>query len=763
MRQFWHLSGFAFHKKALPLHRFEVNCKHQTLLKMKPLLCFLLLLLSATSWAIHRNWMVNDGLPTGEVQQIIELPNRQMLVNCEGVFCLSNGVGFDVIACDYSRAFPMERYAKGYGYMWQGDSLLWLHDFYRVYLFDARRRAFRYDVKARLTVDKLLRQFAKGLPLHNDSNDRWQRSVDSLGLSKNCNTVTQDCQGGLWIGTRSDGIVYLSPRISKAEELFGNNPLIGIARSVKDQEGRIWRCKADGVECEEKENFTLYNRANVKGLPHNRTTFIQQLSKGCYILCDSLSTLGYFYPSRHEFKSLNVKLPTINKYRHFVGACPLDGRWTVVYAQNGIFMLDTQADTIASFPPAADIERYATKYNCMVRDNDGKLWIGTQNGLFLVDPSTWNIRRIEGIRNNCIRSLTLDLRGRVWAGTACGISRITPSAVNLGEEDGIPAASMMERAACLTDDGQLVFVLGGSHALMFHPDAIIDHAEPLSVVITAFRVNGRQMDIEDCSLSHNQNNITLHFSTLDYAAPSHTSYRYRLSPLEKEWNIINGGSGQGSAHYMALQHGTYHIELQACASGGEWGEPTVMEMEIRPPVWLTWWAKTFYVLLAFLTAALLAHLYLKKRKQQMERLNEERVNRLFELRDEARHQFAQSVNIVPKEISTNKEEELLVEKLLKAIGENMDNTDYTVDQMASDIAMSRANLYKKTQQMLGITPNEFLRNVRLKHAASLLESTDMPVNQISLTVGFQTARYFSQCFRQMFGVTPTEFRNGNCG
>jgi transcriptional regulator GlxA family with amidase domain len=144
----------------------------------------------------------------------------------------------------------------------------------------------------------------------------------------------------------------------------------------------------------------------------------------------------------------------------------------------------------------------------------------------------------------------------------------------------------------------------------------------------------------------------------------------------------------------------------------------------------------------------------------MERINEERINRLFELRDEARHQFAQSVSIVPEKISTNKEEEKLVEKLLKSIGENMDNIDYTVDQMASDIAMSRANLYKKTQQMLGITPNEFLRNVRLKHAASLLEQTDMPVNQISLIVGFQTARYFSQCFRQMFGVTPTEYRNG---
>ncbi|MBQ1796330.1 MAG: hypothetical protein IIZ88_00945, partial [Prevotella sp.] len=68
-------------------------------MRKRPLLCILILLLSATALATHRHWMVANGLPTGEVQQIIELPNRQMLVNCEGVFCLSNGAGFDVIAC----------------------------------------------------------------------------------------------------------------------------------------------------------------------------------------------------------------------------------------------------------------------------------------------------------------------------------------------------------------------------------------------------------------------------------------------------------------------------------------------------------------------------------------------------------------------------------------------------------------------------------------------------------------------------------------
>lgn len=721
--------------------------------------CLLTWMLASMAWAVQRHWTVANGLPTGEVQQIVELPNRQMLVNCEGVFCLSNGAGFDVVNCDYGQAYQMEAYAKGYGRLWQGDSLLWLHDFYRVYLFDARTRTFRYDIGPRLS-DTALRRFAKGELLRDVPDERQWRCIDSLGLAKNYSTMAQDRQGGLWIGTRNDGIVYLSPHQVSVDEISADHPLIDIARSTTDSEGRIWRCRADGVECEAQGARTLYNKNNVEGLPYNRTTFVQQLPDGRYLLCDSLSTLGYFLPERRLFVSLSAKLPALKAYRHFVGACPVDQQWTAVYAQNGIFMLDTKADTLADFAPATKIGQYTTKYNCMLRDRDGRLWIGTQNGLFYVERGTWSTVRIAALRNNCIRSLVLDGKGRVWAGTSCGISRITPFVVNLGPEDGIPAASMMERAVCLTADGRLVFALGGSHAVSFSPDSVMGQASHLPVVVTAFKAGNADVGLDNIRLAHDQNHLSLHFSTLDYATPSHSCYRYRLCPLEQEWNVSSDGSGRATAHYVALPPGSYRFEVQASTADELWGDATTADIEILPPLWLTWWAKLGYSLIAIIGFIVMMRLYLKKRKQQMERENEERVNQLFELREEARHQFAQAVNIVPEKISANKEEEKLVEKLLKAIDKNMDNLDYTVDQMASDIAMSRASLYKKTQQMLGITPNEFLRNVRLKQAARLLAETSVPVNQISLMVGFQTSRYFSQCFRQMFGMTPTEYRSG---
>lgn len=728
---------------------------------MKRFVSFLFLAwwVNAAAMALHKQWTAADGLPTGEVHQIVALPNGQMLVNCEGVFCIATGAGFDVVPCEAGKSYPLPQYANAYCHRWQGDSLLWLRDFYRLYLFDVRRKAFRYDLEGR-GADAALRYFASnGCQIPNPTPQQRQ-CIDSMGLGRNYTCVANDWQGGMWIGTRTDGIVYVPPKKVLARILPSQDGLIGIARSTTDSAGRLWRCRADGVECEEKGITAHYDKSNVKGLPYNRITFIQQLPDGRYLLCDSLSTLGYFEPRKRLFTALNNKLPALKTYRHFVGACPIDQRWTVVYAQNGIFMLDTKADTLASFIPAALIGHFATKYNCMARGSDGILWVGTQNGLFAVDKT--KVTRIRGLRNNCIRSLLLDSKGRVWAGTSLGIARITPSVVNLGEEDGVPMTAMMERAACTTANGQLVFAANATMAVAFHPDSIIGDTAHSTVAITSCKVNGMDAGCpyEGLRLPYDKNYLSFRFSILDYATPSHRHYRYRLLPLEKEWNDGEGETGQGSAAYTALQAGDYRFEVQASDNEGGWGETTAIDICILPPLWATWWAKALYALGAIALLVLGVGMYLKKRRMQMERNNEERVNQLFELRDEARHQFAQSVNIEPAKIAANKAEEALVEKMLKAIGQNMDCLDYTVDQLASDIGMSRANLYKKTQQMLGITPNEFLRNVRLKQAATLLSETNEPVNQISLMVGFQTPRYFSQCFRQMFGVTPSEYRSG---
>ena len=673
----------------------------------------------------QRHWTVADGLPTGEVQQIVELPNGQMLVNCEGVFCLSNGRSFDVVPCDQSRAYQLPRYTNRYGLLWEGDSLLWLHDFYRIFCFDAHQRMFVNDAGNRLN-DKLQKDILSDKASTPQPTLSQRSIIDSLHVG-DITLAINDRQGGLWIGTRSSGIYYQPPHRAKPEIHTGDDPLIGMARSASLRSGQ--------------------------------TTFVLELPDGRQLRCDSLCRLGYYLPEQQTTISLNDKLPTLNQYRHMVGACPLDKDWVAVYTQNGIFMLNTKTDTLASFPHAKDIERYSSKYNCMLKDKDGMLWIGTQNGLFVVNPSKSTITRVSGMSNDCVRSLVLDDKGQVWAGTSYGVSRITPSVVNLGIDDGIPAISMMDRAACLTDDGLLVFAVGGGMAVAFKPDELIGSEKPLAVVLTRIEINGENVQKLPKSLTHTQNYLTFHFSTLNYANPSHDRYRYRLVGLEHEWNTCNDGSGQCIASYKALPPGNYSFEVQAATASGEWGPVTKLAFVISHPWWLTWWAKMLYCCLVLAIAGRLIALYLKKKKAKMEHENDQRVNRLFELREEARHQFAESANIAPDKITINAEEEKMVSKMLKAIEAHIDDEQYNADQLARDIAMSRASLYKKMQTILGITPTDFIRNVRLKRAAQLLADTQLSINEIASRVGFVTARNFSSQFKKMFGVTPSEYRD----
>ena len=709
----------------LSLNRnFAIGLRTLKIMRRKLLLLLWCLLVCVNHISGQRHWTVVDGLPTGEVQQIVELPNGQMLVNCEGVFCISNGRSFDVVPCDQSRAYQLSRYTNGYGLLREGDSVLWLHDFYRIFCFDARQRLFINDTGNRLN-DELLKSILSDKASTPQPTLSQRSIIDSLHIG-DITLAINDRQGGLWIGTRSNGIFYQPPHRAKPEIHTGDDPLIGMARSASLRKGQ--------------------------------TTFVFELPDGRQLRCDSLCRLGYYLPEQQTTISLNDKLPALNKYRHMVGACPLDKDWVAIYTQNGIFMLNTKTDTLASFPHANEIERYSSKYNCMLKDHKGMLWIGTQDGLFVANPSKTAITRVSGLSNNCIRSLILDDKGHVWAGTSYGVSRITPTVVNMGTDDGLPATSMMDRAACLTEDGRLVFAAGGGMAVAFRPDELIGSEKPLPVVLTRMEINGEYVQRLPHSLSHTQNYLTFQFSTLNYATPSHDRYRYRLGGLEQEWNSCNDGSGLCIASYKALPPGNYTFEVQAATASGEWGPVTKLEFVICQPWWFTWWAKMLYCCLVLSIAGRLIALYLKKKKAKMEYENDQRVNRLFELREEARHQFAESANIAPEKITINAEEEKMVSQMLKAIEAHIDDEQYNADQLARDIAMSRASLYKKMQTILGITPTDFIRNVRLKRAAQLLADTQLSINEIADRVGFVTARNFSSQFKKMFGVTPSEYR-----
>jgi DNA-binding response OmpR family regulator len=102
-------------------------------------------------------------------------------------------------------------------------------------------------------------------------------------------------------------------------------------------------------------------------------------------------------------------------------------------------------------------------------------------------------------------------------------------------------------------------------------------------------------------------------------------------------------------------------------------------------------------------------------------------------------------------------DELLMERIMKAVNKNLSNSDFNVDMLTQEVGISRAQLHRKMKEMTGISTSEFIRNIRLEQAARLLKEQKINITQVAYTVGFSNLAHFSTIFRKHFGVSPSEY------
>lgn len=100
-----------------------------------------------------------------------------------------------------------------------------------------------------------------------------------------------------------------------------------------------------------------------------------------------------------------------------------------------------------------------------------------------------------------------------------------------------------------------------------------------------------------------------------------------------------------------------------------------------------------------------------------------------------------------------------MDKLLELMEKNMDNGELIVDDLVREVAVSRSVFFKKLKTLTGLAPIEFIKEMRIKRAAQLIETGEFNMTQISYMVGINDPRYFSKCFKSKFGKTPTEYKD----
>jgi ligand-binding sensor domain-containing protein/signal transduction histidine kinase/DNA-binding response OmpR family regulator len=141
------------------------------------------------------------------------------------------------------------------------------------------------------------------------------------------------------------------------------------------------------------------------------------------------------------------------------------------------------------------------------------------------------------------------------------------------------------------------------------------------------------------------------------------------------------------------------------------------------------------------------------------RILEAKVWNLMEQRQLLRERYRKEITLLPKNISISSPDEAFLTKVMAYIETNITEPALNVEDLAKEVFMSRTTLYRKIKALTNQTTIEFIRTVKLKRAAQLLESKSYNINEVAYMSGFNDIDYFRKCFKEQYHKTPTGFIN----
>ena len=110
-----------------------------------------------------------------------------------------------------------------------------------------------------------------------------------------------------------------------------------------------------------------------------------------------------------------------------------------------------------------------------------------------------------------------------------------------------------------------------------------------------------------------------------------------------------------------------------------------------------------------------------------------------------------------KKVEMKSPDERLLERVIKVVNAHLNDPGLTTDLIAREVGLSRVHLYRKLKELTNQSARDYVRNIRLTKAAELLSSKKMAVSEVANLVGFSNANNFATAFRELFGVTPTQY------
>jgi len=275
----------------------------------------------------------------------------------------------------------------------------------------------------------------------------------------------------------------------------------------------------------------------------------------------------------------------------------------------------------------------------LAQDENGNIWLGTPNGLNCIKKQEKGMYSLEyydagsGLSGDYINALLIEGSDNIWVSNNIGISKIDlkkGEINNFFESEGIHVRKFTEKSAY--KDGEIFHFGGFGGIVTFDPKNVKLNRRIPEIVFTEFQINNKELEvgeefnnhvllnksinyIDKITLAHDENDISLGISVLDYNAPERNSYAYKMEGLEDGWVNL------GNRHWIAfnnLKPGEYRLHVKGANNNNIWNLDGIeLHITVRPPWWLTQLA--FFIYASVILGIVLVIRFIAVRQERLSR------------------------------------------------------------------------------------------------------------------------------------------------
>lgn len=442
--------------------------------------------------------------------------------------------------------------------------------------------------------------------------------------SKSVSAVLEDSDNNLWVGYFTSGIdLFLNDGRKKIS--LTSTPACNLGKGTvfsifEDSKKNIWVSTYEGGlqrYDKERRQFVSYPfrgdksindvRAICEDRQGNIWVAVHGDGVGKLSLQDKTKTF-FFYKADYVHTENSLANNWVNTV-----FCDAGGRiWAGTV--NGISVYDSMRHHFITYNTGNSGLSH-NKVLTLTQDQSKRLWVGTENGLNLFDEHNKTFKVFttnDGLSSNFIAGLRVDAHGDLWISTYNGLSCLDPVTgriKNYLNTNG-PMASEFSIGATAAGKNDKMYFGAKSGLIYFYPGKINRNLLPPTVIITDFKLFNKSVPVSNdehglltkhisenkkITLPYNQNDISFEFTAINYIDSKQNTYAYWLEGFEKTWNYVGT---HRTATYTNLDAGTYTLHVLAANNDGVMAtHEASLEIVIKPPFWLTTWAKMIYVLL----------------------------------------------------------------------------------------------------------------------------------------------------------------------